>query len=138
MVHCVNKSRKPVNAAEVPGSDWDAFIPPVFGWGVRFQQCGFPTPPPVCCLFTVLGKIRSAVGSAQLLISKKFQQFRGLCEQNMVSSCISQREAMCDRPPLDRSLSTRWCLTWKRFTLDRFLRCVLFIKAVPVYMGSWR
>ncbi|MBN3282689.1 DLGP4 protein, partial [Polyodon spathula] len=31
----------------------------------------------------VLGKIRSAVGSAQLLISKKFQQFRGLCEQNM-------------------------------------------------------
>ncbi|XP_066527182.1 disks large-associated protein 4 [Hoplias malabaricus] len=31
----------------------------------------------------VLGKIRSAVGSAQLLMSKKFQQFRGLCEQNL-------------------------------------------------------
>ncbi|XP_039623851.1 disks large-associated protein 4 isoform X2 [Polypterus senegalus] len=31
----------------------------------------------------VLGKIRSAVGSAQLLMSQKFQQFRGLCEQNM-------------------------------------------------------
>ncbi|KAM7006397.1 disks large-associated protein 4 isoform 2-T2 [Tautogolabrus adspersus] len=30
----------------------------------------------------VLGKVRSAVGSAQLLISKKFKQFRGLCEQN--------------------------------------------------------
>ncbi|GAA6073257.1 disks large-associated protein 4 isoform X1 [Tachysurus ichikawai] len=33
----------------------------------------------------VLGKIRSAVGSAQLLMSQKFQQFRGLCEQNLVS-----------------------------------------------------
>ncbi|XP_013124616.1 disks large-associated protein 4 isoform X5 [Oreochromis niloticus] len=31
----------------------------------------------------VLGKIRSAVGSAQLLMSQKFQQFRGLCEQNL-------------------------------------------------------
>lgn len=33
----------------------------------------------------VLGKVRSAVGSAQLLMSQKFQQFRGLCEQNLVS-----------------------------------------------------
>ncbi|XP_056304721.1 disks large-associated protein 4 [Danio aesculapii] len=31
----------------------------------------------------VLGKIRSAVGSAQLLMSQKFQQFQGLCEQNL-------------------------------------------------------
>ncbi|KAM9799370.1 disks large-associated protein 4 isoform 3-T3 [Syngnathus typhle] len=31
----------------------------------------------------VLGKVRSAVGSAQLLMSQKFQQFRGLCEQNV-------------------------------------------------------
>eukprot|EP00062_Callorhinchus_milii_P002988 gi/632939741/ref/XP_007882993.1/ PREDICTED: disks large-associated protein 4 [Callorhinchus milii] len=31
----------------------------------------------------VLGKIRSAVGSAQLLMSQKFQQFHGLCEQNL-------------------------------------------------------
>lgn len=31
----------------------------------------------------VLGKIRSAVGSAQLLMSQKFQQFRGLCEDNL-------------------------------------------------------
>ncbi|XP_076839845.1 disks large-associated protein 4 [Brachyhypopomus gauderio] len=31
----------------------------------------------------VLGKIRSAVGSAQLLMSQKFRQFRGLCEQNL-------------------------------------------------------
>ncbi|XP_048033394.1 disks large-associated protein 4 isoform X2 [Megalobrama amblycephala] len=31
----------------------------------------------------VLGKVRSAVGSAQLLMSQKFQQFQGLCEQNL-------------------------------------------------------
>lgn len=37
-------------------------------------------------LSSVLGKVRSAVGSAQLLISQKFQQFRGLCDQNLV--CI--------------------------------------------------
>lgn len=35
-------------------------------------------------LTVVLGKIRSAVGSAQLLMSQKFQQFQGLCEQNLV------------------------------------------------------
>ncbi|XP_073678867.1 disks large-associated protein 4-like [Garra rufa] len=32
---------------------------------------------------SVLGKVRSAVGSAQLLMSQKFQQFQGLCEQNL-------------------------------------------------------
>ncbi|XP_053572147.1 disks large-associated protein 4 isoform X2 [Bombina bombina] len=31
----------------------------------------------------VIGKVLSAVGSAQLLMSQKFQQFRGLCEQNL-------------------------------------------------------
>ncbi|XP_034387938.1 disks large-associated protein 4 [Cyclopterus lumpus] len=31
----------------------------------------------------VLGKVRSAVGSAQLLMAQKFQQFRGLCDQNV-------------------------------------------------------
>ncbi|XP_033621440.1 disks large-associated protein 2 isoform X3 [Fukomys damarensis] len=31
----------------------------------------------------ILGKIRSAVGSAQLLMSQKFQQFYWLCQQNM-------------------------------------------------------
>ncbi|XP_073462616.1 disks large-associated protein 4 [Aquarana catesbeiana] len=31
----------------------------------------------------VIGKLLSAVGSAQLLMSQKFQQFRGLCEQNL-------------------------------------------------------
>lgn len=37
------------------------------------------------CL-SVLGKIRSAVGSAQLLMSQKFQQFYWLCQQNLVSN----------------------------------------------------
>uniref|UniRef100_A0A7N6C2H9 Discs, large (Drosophila) homolog-associated protein 1b n=1 Tax=Anabas testudineus TaxID=64144 RepID=A0A7N6C2H9_ANATE len=31
----------------------------------------------------ILGKIRTAVGSAQLLMSQKFQQFRELCEENL-------------------------------------------------------
>uniref|UniRef100_A0A3B4TS29 DLG associated protein 1 n=1 Tax=Seriola dumerili TaxID=41447 RepID=A0A3B4TS29_SERDU len=31
----------------------------------------------------IMGKIRSAVGSAQLLMSQKFQQFRELCEENL-------------------------------------------------------
>ncbi|XP_061653859.1 disks large-associated protein 1 isoform X5 [Phyllopteryx taeniolatus] len=31
----------------------------------------------------VLGKMRSAMGSAQLLMSQKFQQFRELCEENL-------------------------------------------------------
>uniref|UniRef100_A0A3B3ZKN3 Uncharacterized protein n=1 Tax=Periophthalmus magnuspinnatus TaxID=409849 RepID=A0A3B3ZKN3_9GOBI len=34
----------------------------------------------------VLGTIRSAVGSAQLLISQKFEQFRGLCNENLVNA----------------------------------------------------
>ena len=46
-----------------------------------------PADPPVTlCVSTVLGKIRSAVGSAQLLMSQKFQQFYWLCQQNMVSA----------------------------------------------------
>ncbi|MEQ2240306.1 Disks large-associated protein 1 [Ilyodon furcidens] len=31
----------------------------------------------------ILEKMRAAVGSAQLLISQKFQQFRELCEENL-------------------------------------------------------
>ncbi|XP_041661504.1 disks large-associated protein 2-like [Cheilinus undulatus] len=36
----------------------------------------------------VLGKIRSAVGSAQLLMSQKFQQFYWLCQQNLDPSAM--------------------------------------------------
>lgn len=51
-------------------------------------------------VLVVLGKMRSAVGSAQLLISQKFQQFRELCEENLVSKfyCLSQniKLFLCD------------------------------------------
>lgn len=40
----------------------------------------------VCCLLA-LGKLRAAVGKAQLLTSKKFKQFRELCHSNLVSEC---------------------------------------------------
>lgn len=40
----------------------------------------------VCLLFSVLGKIRTAVGSAQLLMAQKFYQFRELCEENLVGN----------------------------------------------------
>lgn len=44
----------------------------------------------VCvCVPVVLGTIRSAVGSAQLLISQKFEQFRGLCNENLVSGSVT-------------------------------------------------
>lgn len=45
----------------------------------------------------VLGKIRSAVGSAQLLMSQKFQQFRELCEENLV--CVTSSSARLPLPP---------------------------------------
>lgn len=38
----------------------------------------------VVVVVSALGKIRSAVGSAQLLMSQKFQQFYWLCQQNLV------------------------------------------------------
>lgn len=44
---------------------------------------------PCVCVFAVLGTIRSAVGSAQLLISQKFEQFRGLCNENLVSGSVT-------------------------------------------------
>lgn len=49
----------------------------LFNWGPFFS----PTT-------AVLGKVLSAVGSAQLLMSQKFQQFHGLCEQNLVSLAL--------------------------------------------------
>lgn len=47
----------------------------------------------VCVCVSVLGKIRSAVGSAQLLMSQKFQQFYWLCQQNLVRD--QRREGVC-------------------------------------------
>lgn len=48
----------------------------------------------VCGCPPVLGKIRSAVGSAQLLMSQKFQQFYWLCQQNLVSSMFLNKETL--------------------------------------------
>ncbi|XP_014384173.1 PREDICTED: disks large-associated protein 2 [Myotis brandtii] len=42
----------------------------------------------LCLCPAVLGKIRSAVGSAQLLMSQKFQQFYWLCQQNLDPSAM--------------------------------------------------
>uniref|UniRef100_UPI0037E931E1 disks large-associated protein 4 isoform X2 n=1 Tax=Semicossyphus pulcher TaxID=241346 RepID=UPI0037E931E1 len=50
----------------------------------------------------VLGKVRSAVGSAQLLISKKFKQFRGLCDQNLNMNANPR--------PTDQDLAGFWDL----------------------------
>lgn len=42
----------------------------------------------VSCAFlfiTACGKIRAATGKAMLLVNKKFKQFKGLCDMNLVS-----------------------------------------------------
>lgn len=59
--------------------------------GCRFPSCRGEAPCPMGGLTVsspppVLEKIRSAVGSAQLLMSQKVQQFYRLCQQNMVSA----------------------------------------------------
>lgn len=74
----------------VRGVDRVGLCPAVSEQNMQFLvPCvSFFVPPPV------LGKIRSAVGSAQLLMSQKFQQFYWLCQQNMVS-CISLYVLKC-------------------------------------------
>lgn len=37
------------------------------------------------------GQIRAAIGKANLLVNKKFKQFRGLCNKNLVRVCCSYR-----------------------------------------------
>ncbi|KAF3703663.1 Disks large-associated protein 1 [Channa argus] len=58
----------------------------------------------------ILGKIRSAVGSAQLLMSQKFQQFRELCEENLERRMPPPvpKKPQKGHPPLarDRSLES--------------------------------
>lgn len=56
-------------------------------WGLS-KEGSYPLPQPLeffCSL--VLEKIRSAVGSTQLLLSQKVQQFFRLCQQSLVSVC---------------------------------------------------
>ncbi|EPQ16688.1 Disks large-associated protein 2 [Myotis brandtii] len=52
------------------------------------QFNALPTEPPARLHHLLLGKIRSAVGSAQLLMSQKFQQFYWLCQQNLDPSAM--------------------------------------------------
>jgi len=40
----------------------------------------------VASTFAVQGKMRSAIGKANLLTTKKFRQFRQLCSENLVSN----------------------------------------------------
>lgn len=74
------------------------------------------TPRFPCC--PVLEKIRSAVGSTQLLLSQKVQQFFRLCQQSMVSAlgsgtcdpgCVSphshETESWCPRGRVPDALS---------------------------------
>ncbi|XP_078799024.1 discs large associated protein 2b isoform X4 [Oryzias latipes] len=56
----------------------------------------------------ILGKIRSAVGSAQLLMSQKFQQFYWLCQQNMDPSAMPR--------PTSQDLAGFWDLL--QLTID--------------------
>ncbi|KAM4529702.1 discs large associated protein 2b isoform 2-T2 [Fundulus diaphanus] len=56
----------------------------------------------------ILGKIRSAVGSAQLLMSQKFQQFYWLCQQNLDPSAMPR--------PTSQDLAGFWDLL--QLTID--------------------
>ena len=61
---------------------------------------------------SVLGKVLSAVGSAQLLMSQKFQQFRGLCEQNLVSVLLPPPQWELPAGLASKPLTSS--LTWRR------------------------
>ncbi|XP_071007981.1 disks large-associated protein 2-like [Oncorhynchus clarkii lewisi] len=60
----------------------------------------------------ILGKIRSAVGSAQLLMSQKFQQFYWLCQQNLVSiyNTIMEQDPSAMPRPTSQDLAGFWDL----------------------------
>ena len=60
----------------------------------------------VCLLFSVLGKIRTAVGSAQLLMAQKFYQFRELCEENLVGIFPLNTSFPCSSPWEDHVVKT--------------------------------
>ncbi|XP_077415819.1 disks large-associated protein 2 [Vanacampus margaritifer] len=72
----------------------------------------------------LLGKIRSAVGSAQLLMSQKFQQFYWLCQQNLAPAPVPKktirqkslvtREKSLDLPDRHRQEARRRLMAAKR------------------------
>ncbi|CAB1448182.1 unnamed protein product [Pleuronectes platessa] len=58
----------------------------------------------------ILGKIRSAVGSAQLLMSQKFQQFYWLCQQNLVRTQPQSVTPSAMPRPTSQDLAGFWDL----------------------------
>uniref|UniRef100_H3DJD2 DLG associated protein 2 n=1 Tax=Tetraodon nigroviridis TaxID=99883 RepID=H3DJD2_TETNG len=75
---------------------------------------------------SVLGKIRSAVGSAQLLMSQKFQQFYWLCQQNLDPSAMPR--------PTSQDLAGFWDLL--QLSIDDVT--MKFDQLQQIKNNSWR
>ena len=74
----------------------------------------------VCCNFlfiTACGKIRAATGKAMLLVNKKFKQFKGLCDMNLVSCW--QNIVSFTSSSLDSSLTRPWNSDRTRWNGDK-------------------
>ncbi|XP_061751482.1 disks large-associated protein 2 isoform X4 [Nerophis ophidion] len=74
----------------------------------------------------ILGKIRSAVGSAQLLMSQKFQQFYWLCQQNLDPSAMPR--------PTSQDLAGFWDLL--QLSIDDVT--VKFDQLQQIKSNNWR
>ncbi|CAJ1073868.1 LOW QUALITY PROTEIN: disks large-associated protein 2 [Xyrichtys novacula] len=74
----------------------------------------------------ILGKIRSAVGSAQLLMSQKFQQFYWLCQQNLDPSAMPR--------PTSQDLAGFWDLL--QLSIDDVT--VKFDQLQQIKNNNWR
>ncbi|KAM8833093.1 disks large-associated protein 2 isoform 4-T4 [Synchiropus picturatus] len=74
----------------------------------------------------ILGKIRSAVGSAQLLMSQKFQQFYWLCQQNLDPSAMPR--------PTSQDLAGFWDLL--QLSIDDVT--MKFDQLQQIRNNSWR
>ncbi|KAM6912532.1 disks large-associated protein 2 isoform 1-T1 [Xenentodon cancila] len=74
----------------------------------------------------ILGKIRSAVGSAQLLMSQKFQQFYWLCQQNLDPSAMPR--------PTSQDLAGFWDLL--QLSIDDV--SMKFDQLQQIKSNSWR
>lgn len=78
---------------------------------------------------SVLGKIRSAVGSAQLLMSQKFQQFYWLCQQNLVSCTSANKDTVhC----MYHSLNVFF-----KYDIKSHWNCILFTLSAWQMACSW-
>ena len=66
---------------------------------------------------TACGKIRAATGKAMLLVNKKFKQFKGLCDMNLVSCW--QNIVSFTSSSLDSSLTRPWNSDRTRWNGDK-------------------